>query len=146
MGNTTTIHKCNFEDIQNNISNFKRNNCLLINTLSSKEQSCLIPNTIKPEQEEYIINKYIGSNSSIHIFIYGKNMNDESIYKKYNQLISLGFTNVFIYSGGMFEWLCLQDIFGSDNFPTSSKEIDILKFRASSYKRNDLHLLENQTL
>ena len=30
------------------------------------------------------------------------NCNDESIYKKYNQLIDLGFVNTGVYVGGMF--------------------------------------------
>ena len=29
----------------------------------------------------------------------------------------------------MFEWLLLQDIYGYDNFPTTIKELDILKYR-----------------
>jgi hypothetical protein len=36
---------------------------------------------------------------------------------------------VKVYFGGMFEWLLLQDVYGSDSFPTTSKEIDILKFK-----------------
>jgi hypothetical protein len=138
MGNTTTIQKCNFEDIQNNLYNFKNNSSLLINTLGLNEQNCLIPNTIKYDSEEQIINNYMKTNTSIYIFIYGKNMNDETIYKKYNQLISLGFMNVYLYTGGLFEWLCLQDIFGFDNFPTTTKELDLLKYRALSYKKNNL--------
>ena len=42
--------------------------------------------------------------------------------KKYDQLIGLGFVNVFIYPGGLFEWLLLQDIYGYDNFPTQNKK------------------------
>ena len=29
-----------------------------------------------------------------------------------------------------FEWLLLQDVFGEDLFPTTSKELDILKFNS----------------
>ena len=61
--------------------------------------------------------------------IYGKNCNDEKLISKYKQLIDLGFINVNIYAGGMFEWLLLQDIYGDDNFPTTSRELDILKYR-----------------
>ena len=63
--------------------------------------------------------------------------------KKYDQLIGLGFPNVFIYPGGLFEWLCLQDIYGYDNFPTTIKELDILKFKAKSVFTT--YLLEDQT-
>ena len=64
--------------------------------------------------------KGIKQGKHIKIIIYGKNCNDEKIYIKYQQLISLGFYNVFIYVGGLFEWLLLQDIYGSDEFPTTS--------------------------
>ena len=68
---------------------------------------------------------------NINIIIYGKNSNDEKIYNKYNQLISLGFYNVYIYSGGLFEWLMLQDIYGEKEFPTTKKELDILKYKSN---------------
>ena len=57
------------------------------------------------------------------------NNNDESVIKKYKQLVSLGFENTYIYLGGMFEWLLLQDIYGNDNFPTTSRELDIMKYK-----------------
>ena len=65
----------------------------------------------------------------IEIIIYGKNCSDKTVLNKYNQLNSLGFTNVGIYIGGIFEWLLLQDIYGNENFPTTIKEIDILKYK-----------------
>jgi len=34
-----------------------------------------------------------------------------------------------VYPGGLFEWLLLQDIYGEDNFPTTKKEMDILRFK-----------------
>jgi len=79
-------------------------------------------------------------NKSIKIIIYGKNSNDEKIYKKYNQLISLGFYNIYLYVGGMFEWLLLQDIYGSTEFPTTKKELDILKYKPN--KVLNISLLE----
>jgi len=54
------------------------------------------------------------------------------VYKKYDQLVKLGFSNVFIYLGGLFEWLMLQDIYGYDEFPTTKKELDILKYKAAN--------------
>ena len=69
--------------------------------------------------------------SKTYIIIYGKNSNDNTINAKYNSLISLGFKNVYVYTGGLFEWLCLQDIYGSDSFPTTSKELDLLKFKSN---------------
>ena len=54
---------------------------------------------------------------------------DEAIIKKYNQLMQLGFKNVYIYPGGLFEWLLLQDIYGDDMFKTTNNVIDILKYK-----------------
>jgi hypothetical protein len=79
-------------------------------------------------------------NKKISIIIYGKNANDESIFKKYEQLITLGFSTVFVYTGGIFEWLLLQDIYGKEEFPTTSEELDILKYRANSVLQDKLML------
>ena len=54
-----------------------------------------------------------------------------SIVKKYYQLQKLGINNIFIYMGGLFEWLLLQDIYGNDQFPTTTEIIDILKYKGS---------------
>ena len=139
MGNKMSIRKIGFEDIQFVIKHKKRN-YVLINTLTITEQNCLIPGTITIKDEEAIINKHL--NNNIHIIIYGKNANDESIFKKYEQLLTLGCSSVFVYTGGLFEWLLLQDIYGKDEFPTTSDELDILKYRAESVLQNRL-LLEN---
>ena len=139
MGNKMSIKKVGFEDIQFVIKHKKRN-YVLINTLTITEQNCLIPDTIAIKDEEAIINKHL--NKNIHIIIYGKNANDESIFKKYEQLLTLGCNSVFVYTGGLFEWLLLQDIYGKDEFPTTSDELDILKYRTESVLQNRL-LLEN---
>ena len=139
MGNATSMNKINFEDIQYSLN--QKDNFLIINTLSENEQNCLLPNTITPEKEISIINSLLrNGNKNIKIIVYGKNCNDDKIYKKYSQLQSLGFHNVFIYIGGLFEWLMLQDIYGENEFPTSKKDLDILRFKPP--KRLDVHLLE----
>jgi hypothetical protein len=130
MGNAQTIPKINFEDVQIACKNSEV--YLLINTLPVYEQSCLILNSIHASQEETIINKHLKINTQVPILIYGKNANDETIYKKYQQFIQLGFTNVYLYMGGLFEWLLLQDIYGSSDFPTTTKELDLLKFKSNS--------------
>ncbi len=129
MGQSSSIiKKINYEDLQKNL-----NNIILINTISENKQDCLIVNTIDIKNEERIINKLIkDGNYKVTIFIYGENSNDSSLYYKYNQISSLGFTNIFIYVGGLFEWLCLQDIYGSELFPTTKKELDILKYKPIS--------------
>jgi hypothetical protein len=102
---------------------------LIINTLLKTEQQCLIINTVPDTNEEEIINRYLKENKNIRIIIYGKHCNDENVNKKYQQLYSLGFYNIYLYLGGMFEWLMLQDIYGKDLFPTTRKELDLLKYK-----------------
>ena len=129
MGNSQTSSiKINYEDVQFIIKNPEGH--LLINTLAPSEQNCLIVNTMNINNEENIINNCIKRGAKdIKIIIYGKNSNDEKLYNKYNQLTSLGFYNVYIYTGGLFEWLMLQDIYGEKEFPTTKKELDLLKYK-----------------
>ena len=61
------------------------------------------------------------------IIIYGKNVLDETTKSKYKQLNNLGFKSVYIYSGGLFEWSLLQEVYGKDNFPTTSECRDLQK-------------------
>ena len=130
MGATQSTRKVNFEDIQYLLN--KNDNYLLINTLSKLDQDCLIQNTISVDKEEKIINYYMNKKPDVNIVIYDKNANTPNLMKKYDQLVSLGFINVYIYPGGLFEWLCLQDIYGESNFPTTKKELDILKYKGKS--------------
>ena len=128
-GNSRSIKKVNFEDIQ---QIFRTNqNSLLINTLSENEQSCLIKGTVSIQDEIRLINENM-YRSSINIIVYGKNTSETSPYKKVEQLMGLGFYNVYLYPGGLFEWLCLQDIYGVEEFPTTSKELDILRYKPVS--------------
>jgi hypothetical protein len=66
------------------------------------------------------------------IIVYGKNSNDITILHKYEQLVKLGFTNVHIYTGGIFEWMLLYEIYGKDLFKITRYEIDILRYRPKS--------------
>lgn len=118
MGGSQSTQKINFEDMQTVVKQSESH--LLINTLETTEQSCLIYSTIPCEQEENIINKYVKRDPHVKIIVYGKHCNDEKIYTKYNQLISLGFMNVYIYVGGLFEWMLLQEIYGKELFQTTS--------------------------
>ena len=129
MGQSQSIKKANFEDIQ---CIFKNNHkIILINTLKSNEQGCLIKGTIPIDKEELIINNNLHK-TNIKIIVYGKNSVEKEPYTKVRQLLNLGFYNVYLYSGGLFEWLLLQDIYGTDEFPTTKKELDILKFKPRS--------------
>ena len=131
MGNSYSMQKINYEDMQTVVKNPEI--YMLINTLPIGFQDCLIANTVKVDQEEAIINKYLRENRNIRIIIYGKNCNDELVDKKYQQLLSLGFNNIFVYMGGLFEWLLLQDIFGKELFLTNKKDkekdVDILRYK-----------------
>ena len=130
MGNNQQKQKVNFEDVQFVIKN--ADNHLLINTMTDNLQNCLIVNTMPIDKEELIINKLLnnGENKNIKIIIYGKNSNDETPVKKYEQLLDLGFSNIYIYTGGLFEWLLLQDIYGEELFPTTTKQNDLLKYKS----------------
>ena len=130
MGGIQSTKKVNYEDIQN-ILKSKSSDVLLLNSLDLEEQKCLIPNTLDAYREEEKINSII-KNLDTKIIIYGKNTSDKNIEKKYLKLIEIGFTNVYIYPGGLFEWLCLQDIYGNEDFPTTSDELDILKYKPES--------------
>jgi rhodanese-related sulfurtransferase len=138
FNNNIIINKINFEDMQEAINN----NCIIINTIEEKLQNCLIKGTININEEENIINNLIKKQNNIKIIIYGKNSNCDKVYKKYEQLKELGFVNVYMYVGGLFEWLCLQDIYGKDMFPTTNIELDILKYKSVSLF-NKYKLLKN---
>jgi hypothetical protein len=127
MGQSPSI-PINFEDMQQAIQNTSSN--IIINTLPSTEQHCLIRNTIRECDEESVINHHLATNKYIPIFVYGKNGEDKSVIQKCQQLQTHGFTQVFYYSAGIFEWLLLQDIYGKDLFPTDGKEADLLRYKA----------------
>lgn len=130
MGNITpSIKKINFEDMQYII---RTSEYVIINTLDTHIQSCLIKNTISANDETDILNSLLKKNTETYIVLYGMNACDERIVLKYNQLLKLGFLNVFIYPGGLFEWLLLQDIYGEEYFPTTEKQLDILKYKGKS--------------
>ena len=139
MGNSQSIRKLNYEDIQYVIKNSEIH--ITINTLTKEEQDCLLPNTLDINTEEGIINQLmLKGNKHVKIIIYGKNCNDEKVYTKYQQLTSLGFYNVYVYPGGLFEWLMLQDIYGNTDFPTTKKELNILRYKPN--KILNIQLLE----
>lgn len=127
----TSYKKINFEDVQNAIKNI--NQYIIINTLQNTEQDCLIKHTLSYEQEESTINELLANYdfTKKKIIVYGKNSSDETAEKKYSQLRTLGFSEIFLYSGGLFEWMLLQDIYGNTEFPTTKKVLDILKYKGN---------------
>uniref|UniRef100_A0A6C0HG18 Rhodanese domain-containing protein n=1 Tax=viral metagenome TaxID=1070528 RepID=A0A6C0HG18_9ZZZZ len=135
MGNSssTIIKNINFEDVQYAIND---TTSIIINTLEETNQKCLIKGTIAIDKEVAFLNTQLAKDKSIRILIYGMNACDISPVKKYDQLISIGFYNVYIYCGGLFEWLLLQDIYGKELFPITTsiaKESDILNYKGRCY-------------
>jgi hypothetical protein len=121
------IKRINFEQMQIAI---QEKDSVIINTMNINEQECLISNTISFLKEEFVINEMMEKNEiETKIVVYGKNSSDCTVEKKCKQLIDLGFQNVNMYTGGMFEWLLLQDIYGESHFLTTKKVVDILFWR-----------------
>tara|TARA_Y100001935_G_scaffold122725_1_gene101973 strand:- start:908 stop:1333 length:426 start_codon:yes stop_codon:yes gene_type:complete len=141
MGSSISLNKINFEDMQCIIKN---RDAVIISTLCSERQQCLLTGTLSASEEVSVLNRSLscGNHCSIRIVIYGENSCDETLATKYNQLIKLGFTDVHVYMGGMFEWLLLQDIYGKELFPTTTQENDLLKFKGRR-KINFSKLLES---
>jgi len=128
MGNIySSFSTCDFDNILNKINN--SNNNIIISTLPDTLQNCLIKNTIPANIETNVINDLINNNKKKEIIIYGKNHRDLKVIDKYNQLKKLGFTNVYIYFGGIFEWLLLREIYGDTNFPIIGNCNDILVYK-----------------
>jgi len=139
-----TYKKASFEDIQFSLSHPEL--FLLINTLSADDQKCLIKNTILYQMEENMVNELLSKYdySGKRFIVYGRNANDGTAEIKCKQLETLGFSNVYLYAGGLFEWLLLQDIYGKDEFPTTTAQLDILKYKPDkmfSGRYTPLHIL-----
>jgi hypothetical protein len=126
------IKKVGFEDVLYAIQH--PDQFIIINTLLSSEQSCLIKHTVPADTEETVVNSLLTQYEKVvrRIILYGKHSSDESVETKHKQLVGLGIGDVYIYSGGLFEWLLLQDIYGQDAFPTTKRVLDILQFKPVS--------------
>ena len=137
MGNSNsrTIMKANHEDV----SDSHANGVCIISTLGDHEQDILIENTVACAEEIAEVDSAIKTGRTI--VIYGRNSNDDSIYRKYDQIVALRHKNVYVYPGGLFEWLLLQDVFGEDAFRTTKKTLDILSYKPRSHM--SLKYLEN---
>ena len=128
MGHVSSVCRCNFETIQEIIKTNSRD-IILINTLDRNNQSCLIQGTLSVGDEIKIIDESLRKRQKKTIYIYGKNYNDETVYKKYEQLSKISQFECYIYLGGLFEWLLLQEIYGNSLFPTNKVEQDLLKYK-----------------
>jgi hypothetical protein len=102
---------------------------VIINTLTVSDQGCLIAGTVSALEEEVVINDLLKTNKHIQIIVYGKNCTDLGVIKKATQLQTIGFSNVCVYGGGLFEWLLLQDVYGKTEFRTTCNKVDLLKYK-----------------
>jgi hypothetical protein len=128
MGAQQSIEKVNFEDVKHAIGD---DDYVLVNTLPTGKQGCLISGTIHADDETLKLNKLLRENIATRIVVYGENSADPRVEAKCSQLRSIGFMYVYWYTGGLFEWLLLQDIYGSDVFKTTTEELDHLKYRGA---------------
>ena len=140
MGTTNSIHKVGFATVQRNIG---RTDSILVNTLPLERQDCLIKGTISANTEVALINMLLKKSTNTCITVYGENAADDSACKKCCQLSGLGFKDVKVYAGGLFEWLLLQDIYGTDNFPTTSQQLDILRYAGTQDQQTTSFALVN---
>jgi hypothetical protein len=130
MGNVySSFSSYTFDTIQHKIMcNY---DFVLINTLPESEQGCLIKNTIPANKETEFMNSLLNKDKKKEIIVYGRNHRDLKVTEKYNQLKKLGFTNVYIYFGGLFEWLLLHIVYKEFNFPIDGTfhEKDLLQYK-----------------
>ena len=135
-------NQINFEDVQaiigvNVNSSSNNSGMIMISTLPTEFQKCVIRGTVPAENEEALMNNIISGKDvrgeNVSVVVYGKNAIDDTVTEKYEQLIKLGMPRVCIYTGGMFEWLLLQDVYGAELFPTTGNELDILRYRAPRF-------------
>ena len=122
------VEPINFQNMQHMT---KDSNAIIINTMDHSEQECLIINTIDINRETQIINTLIDNYDfkSKKMVIYGKHCNDLAVNIKASQLSEFGFMYIYVYTGGLFEWILLQDIYTSEHFQTTTVVNDILKFK-----------------
>lgn len=123
---SSRLYKINFEDMQYVI---KDPMTLIINTLDTNMQDCLIHGTMHVNDEVAILNEKLKNQRDVRIVVYGLNASDMTVQKKYEQLMALGFYNTYVYGGGLFEWLLLQDVYGAESFPTTTNTLDVLKYK-----------------
>jgi len=130
MGNVySSFSSYPFDIIQNKIT--CNNDFVLISTLPENQQHCLIKHTIHANKETDFMNQLLNKDKKKEIVIYGRNHRDLKVIEKYNQLKKLGFINVYIYFGGLFEWLLLHIAYKEINFPIDGtfNECDLLNYK-----------------
>ena len=125
MGVMYSLPSYNYHQLQDRM----KNDIILINTLPLTRQECLIKGTLQAFIEVEYMNKLLKTNKNKEIIVYGIHHTDLTVITKYNQLKKLGFKNVHIYFGGMYEWLLLQEVFDTTNFQTDGNIKNIVDYK-----------------
>ena len=85
MGNIQSFSKVSYGSVQDIV--MKNTNALLVCTLDKKNEQYAIEKTIAIENEENVINNMMKKRQhDLIIVIYGENMYDDTVIKKYTQL------------------------------------------------------------
>lgn len=129
MGNSVSKQNIvNFEDVQKFVSETHH---VILNVMDDADQDTLISKTLSAVAEVDALNTLMDDGEfDRKILVYGRNGGDvEKVLKKQKQLVALGFTEVYIYLGGLFEWVLLQDIYGTELFKTTRRVADILRYK-----------------
>ena len=106
----------------------------MISTLPAAQQGCLIAGTIPVSEETATVSTLLaGQRSRRRLIVYGASSSDDTALRKAEQLISLGFADVFVYRGGLLEWLLLREVYGADWYGVTGEEPpDLLTLEAKS--------------
>lgn len=125
MGNYLTNY-VSYEDVQRAQTKYT-----IISTFPVTEQNLLIYHTVPCTVEITMVEESIKQKKPI--IIYGRHHLDATIYKKYDQIKKLGGV-AYIYPGGLYEWLLLQEIYGNDEFKTTfyKKPMDLIKYKPNN--------------
>jgi hypothetical protein len=127
MGNSeSAIKKANFDDVIMISKELSKNSAkktqILIHVMDKDDEELLIKNTLSINEEIEKINSLLSLRKmDVTIVIYGKNTDNVSkVVRRYKQLCDMGFFNVYVYLGGLFEWLLLQEIYGNNEIQTNN--------------------------
>lgn len=94
---------------------------IVISTLAETFQGCLIPHTVACSHEEKCVNDVLERKKQglYTVIVYGENHLDPTVERKCAQMRVMGFKSIYMYAGGMFEWLLLHEVYGGENFPVA---------------------------
>jgi len=120
------------------IPDAKHGYSLILSTMITQRGSPFILGTLSKQLEEVTLSAMLRTKRfNIPILVYGHNSFDKTVETMCNILLNRGFTHVFVYIGGMFEWLLLNKLYGNNacpikctccNTPTCWAKPDPLKF------------------